>query len=288
MKRYFWVVLLLLPLSLVAQPDVEIFGSAVQGGMLRGKISTKVIDVFYNYQPLPISKQQFIIGFDRDEKVNHILTFVLRDGTMFSKRFSLQEPNYQIEEITLPASKKKYTAPLSAELLQRIDSEAQSLKQARAEIADNSSLLLAHNFTRAVAGGRISGVFGSQRFINGKPQRPHNGLDIAAPIGTPVLAMNRATVALTGDYFYNGKFVLLDHGLGLSSIYIHLSEISVEMGEQVESGAIIGTIGNTGRSTGPHLHWGISYRGKRLDPALTSELDNLFFSYPPENDFSSE
>jgi len=93
-------------------------------------------------------------------------------------------------------------------------------------------------------------------------------LDIAAPEGTEVLAAAAGKVVLTGDYFYNGKFVLIDHGGGLNSIYIHLKEIDVEIGQFVRQGDKIGEVGSSGRSTGPHLHWGVNWKGKRIDPEL--------------------
>jgi len=279
---------LMLPIILSAEPIFQLYGAALQGGLMRGEISADVIDIFHNYQKVNFQDQQFILGFDRDEKLNHIITFVLADGTMISKRFSLQAQSYQIAEIELPPSKSEYSSPPHPELSKRIRSEAKMLKEARAEINSNKNSYISENFSRAVEGGRISGLFGSQRIINGVAKRPHNGLDIAAPSGTAVKAMNSGEVALTGDYFYNGKFVLLDHGEGLSSIYIHLSEITVEIGQIVKSGELIGKIGNSGRSTGPHLHWGISYRGKKIDPALISDLDQLFLRYPQEVDLSQE
>ena len=117
--------------------------------------------------------------------------------------------------------------------------------------------------------GRISGVFGSQRILNGKPRRPHNGVDIAAPTGTPVKAMGDGIVALVHqDMFFTGKTVMIDHGLGLNSVYIHMNAITVRDGEFVTKGTQIGTVGQTGRATGPHLHWGVSWFKTHLDPAL--------------------
>ena len=117
--------------------------------------------------------------------------------------------------------------------------------------------------------GRISGVYGSQRVLNGQPRRPHFGVDIAAPKGTPVAAMADGTVALVHqDMFYTGKTVMLDHGLGLTSVYIHMDAITVDQGAKVRKGQQIGTVGQTGRATGPHLHWGVAWFGTQLDPAL--------------------
>jgi len=116
--------------------------------------------------------------------------------------------------------------------------------------------------------GRISGVYGSQRIVNGKPLRPHYGVDIAALPGTPVRAAAAGTVSLAhGDLYFSGKTVIVDHGLGVSTLYIHMQELRVSTGDRVTQGQIIGTIGTTGRSTGPHLHWGLNLGQEYLDPA---------------------
>ncbi|MCA9479450.1 MAG: M23 family metallopeptidase, partial [Nitrospira sp.] len=119
--------------------------------------------------------------------------------------------------------------------------------------------------------GKITGVFGSRRIINGQPRRPHSGEDIAAPKGTPVLAINSGTVSLAVDHFFSGKGVVLDHGLGVFSMYFHLSEINVQNGQPVQKGEAIGKVGASGRATGPHLHWGVRVNGSRVNPfALTT------------------
>ncbi|MDE2978565.1 MAG: M23 family metallopeptidase [Acidobacteriota bacterium] len=114
------------------------------------------------------------------------------------------------------------------------------------------------------AGGR----FGAKRIINGEPRSPHTGADYAVPQGTPVLAVEDAVVALAGEFFFSGNAVFLDHGNGLISMYFHLHEVFVEQGDEVPRGRLIGTVGSTGRSTGPHLHFGIRWQGARVDPAL--------------------
>jgi murein DD-endopeptidase MepM/ murein hydrolase activator NlpD len=122
---------------------------------------------------------------------------------------------------------------------------------------------------RRPATGRISGVYGSQRILNGQPRNPHMGLDIAAPTGTPVKAPAPGVVSLVGrDYVLTGNTVLIDHGMSISSLYIHLHSVAVRQGQRIAAGEKIGGIGMTGRASGPHLHWGLHWYQERIDPAL--------------------
>ena len=122
--------------------------------------------------------------------------------------------------------------------------------------------------------GRITGVFGSQRFFNDQPRNPHSGIDYAAPPGTPIKAPTAGTVALTGNFFFNGYTVMIDHGGGFISMMCHLSKISVQKGQNIKRGEIIGHVGSTGRATGPHLHWSVSLAGSRVDPASFMAIVN--------------
>jgi len=114
--------------------------------------------------------------------------------------------------------------------------------------------------------GRVTSGFGTRRILNGSPRHPHGGIDIAAPADTPVRASNSATVAFTGDFFFYGRFVVLDHGLGVFTLYAHLSEIDVDVGRSVQKGEVIGKVGSTGRATGPHLHFTVKVGSARVSP----------------------
>jgi hypothetical protein len=122
-------------------------------------------------------------------------------------------------------------------------------------------------FTRPVGGMEPGTGFGARRIINGKPRMPHGGTDYAAPTGTPVVAVNSGRVALVGDFFFPGRLVAVDHGLGLYTLYFHLDSVAVSQGDPVERGQTLGTVGATGRATGPHLHFGAHVAGARIDPA---------------------
>lgn len=116
--------------------------------------------------------------------------------------------------------------------------------------------------------GRLSSPFGLRRFFNGEERNPHSGLDFAVPAGTPVKAPAAGRVVLVGDYFFNGKTVFIDHGQGFITMFCHLSAVDVKPGDDVARGAVVGKVGSTGRSTGPHLHWNVSLNGARVDPAI--------------------
>jgi hypothetical protein len=130
-------------------------------------------------------------------------------------------------------------------------------------------------FGRPVAGDGPGNGFGARRVINNKPRAPHAGIDFAAAVGTPVLAANRGRVALVGEFFFPGRLVVLDHGLGLHTLYFHLDRIDVAEDALVERGDVIGTVGATGRATGPHLHFGAQVRQARIDPHALFTLPTL-------------
>lgn len=174
--------------------------------------------------------------------------------------FEVMDKQYPTEHLQVPASK----VHLDAETLARVRREKASSRRA---LNLWSGRLPALALERP-AEGRDSSPFGQRRVFNGEPRNPHSGLDIAAPTGTPIQAPAAGTVVETGEYFFNGKVVFIDHGQGLVTMYCHLHRIDVGQGQEVARGAPIGQIGATGRVTGPHLHWGVSLNGNMVDPRL--------------------
>ena len=257
----------LIALVTVVQPAVaaqpHLMGDFIQGGLVQGRtdpdtkisLDGRVVTVTPN--------GRFVFGFGRDAPATAILHSVTPSGRHRMLKLKIKKRGYRIQRINgLP---KKMVTP-SAAALSRINAEGRAIRAARAIFTP------APHFAGGFiwpAKGRISGVYGSQRILNGKPRRPHLGIDIAAPTGTPVVAAAPGEVTLANtDMYFTGGTVIINHGHGLSTVYSHLSAISTELGEMVKQGAKIGKVGSTGRSTGPHLDWRINWFQERLDPML--------------------
>ncbi len=185
-----------------------------------------------------------------------------RDGLRERLHIGLGEYPYSVQRLEI---KDRSRVDLSPENLARVQRENAMIgKLWGRQGKPRFSLPLGAPLENMPAGGR----FGAKRIINGEPRSPHTGADYAVPQGTPVLAVDNAVVALAGEFFFSGNAVFLDHGNGLISMYFHLHEMFVEQGDEVSRGSLIGTVGSTGRSTGPHLHFGVRWQGERVDPAL--------------------
>jgi hypothetical protein len=205
-----------------------------------------------------------IVPVDMDEQQGRkaiSVTAMFSDGTKESREcfFYVAKEDFPVQRLTLPESQ----VTLSEKNLKRYHHERGLVKKAFARGADDK--IWSGGFMQPVE-GRISTPFGVRRFLNGKPRSSHSGIDIAVPKGTPVAAAARGKVALTGDHFFSGNSVFIDHGMGIFTMYFHLSSIDVQPGERVDIGQTIGRAGSTGRSTGPHLHWGVRVRDQRIDP----------------------
>lgn len=243
--------------------DVALQGALTQGGLVIGRAPPGA-QVTVDGRAVRVSPDGlFLLGFGRDAAKHATIRIVRPDGSAVVRTVDVAARKYDVQRIDgLPP---KQVTP-DAETLVRIERERALVLAARAEESDHTGF--ASGFAWPAI-GPVSGVYGSQRILNGEPRAPHLGVDIAAPPGTPVTACADGTVVLAHeDMFLSGKTVLIDHGHGLTSTYIHMSQILVRQGDAVKKGAPIGRLGGTGRVTGPHLHWGLNLFATPLDPTL--------------------
>ena len=244
--------------------NIKVFleGNFIQGGLVKGKIDNNVSVRFKERLLRKTSKGFFVIGFGRDHPKIANLSIKINQNWI-SKTLNIKKRIYKTQMIN-GLEKKMVTPPKS--FYDRIIKENKAIKNIRNLDSDIDFIFQEFNWP---AKGIISGVFGSQRILNGKPKRPHYGIDIAAKKGTSVLAPIESIVRMAEkDLYYTGGTIMLDHGHGVTSVYSHLSLINVNVGDKVKKGQKIGEIGSTGRSTGPHLDWRINWFSQRLDPAL--------------------
>ncbi|MCF6354178.1 MAG: M23 family metallopeptidase [Candidatus Polarisedimenticolaceae bacterium] len=260
------VAILLLPglLWAEAQPELRLVGDFVQGGLVQG-VAQPGATVKVDGKPVRVSEGGlFLVGFGRDALAESLVQVSYPDGRTAEKLLRVARREYKVQRIDgLP---KRKVTPRSKEDLARIRKESALSRSARKRDDPRTDFLV--DFIWPVT-GPISGVYGSQRILNGQPRRPHFGVDIARPTGTPVAAPAAGIVTLAHpDMFFSGGTLILDHGHGLSSSFLHLSRILVEKGQRVEQGELIAEIGATGRVTGAHLDWRMNLFTKRVDPQL--------------------
>ena len=247
------------------EPCLALQGNRVQGGMLWGQTSPTA-EIRFDDKPVPVLPDgQFLLGLGRDAPANVELVVVAEKAC--AQTVAVARRNYRVQRIE---GVPQQTVTPSDAHLERIRVERQKVRLAKARRLSRTDGLLAvqQGFVWPVT-GRISGVYGSQRIYNGTHGTPHYGVDIARPEGTPVLAPAAGEVTLAEpDLFYSGGTVILDHGYGFSSSFLHLSEVHVSLGDLLSAGDLIGAIGATGRATGPHLDWRMSWFSQRIDPQL--------------------
>ena len=209
-----------------------------------------------------------VLGHDRDAGEQTVLRVVAGDGAVFERTLAVEQREYDIQRIE--GTPQRYNQ-LSEEDLARSRREGR-IKAAAYESRDPQPGF-SSGFIMPLE-GRITGVYGSQRYYNGEPGRPHYGIDIAAPSGTDVIAPADGVVTLADDdMFWEGGLIFVDHGQGFTSAFLHMHTVSVEVGERVRQGEVIGTVGAGGRSTGAHLDWRIKWRDRYINPAETLQLD---------------
>ena len=239
-------------------------GGAVEGGLMIARTAPDN-RVTLDDAAIPVAPDGlFIVGFHRDSDLPVTIGITTADGTSQLTVLTPQQRSYQIQRID-GLQKNMVTPPEN--VIARIKSDQAAVAAARQTPA------AAGDFWRGIdwpVTGRISGVFGSQRILNGQPRQPHYGIDIAVPKGTPVRAPASGLVTLVKDLYFSGWTVIINHGLGLNSTFLHLDSTAISVGDTVQRGSIIGTVGSTGRSTGPHLDWRLDWQGRRIDASLAA------------------
>jgi murein DD-endopeptidase MepM/ murein hydrolase activator NlpD len=242
---------------------LELDGNTIQGGLLFGKVTTGSTIVFDGAEIRVSDQGDFIVGFNRDEPGSVPLVVTYPDGGIVRKSLDVEQREYDIQYVE---GVPQETVSPPPEAMERIRREAAQIGATRKNDDARQDFMVDWQWPLT---GRISGVYGSQRFYNGEPRRPHYGVDVPGPVGTPVHAPAPGLVTFSNpDTFYSGGLVILDHGHGLSSAFLHLSKVLVDVDQRVEQGDLIGEVGVQGRATGPHLDWRMNLFERRIDPQL--------------------
>ena len=256
------------PGDAAAQADDRVVfpASVPQGSMVLGKVPPGSRVEFAGRPLRTTGYGTVVFGIGRDQAGPVRVTVVRPDGSRSDASIAVAARDWPVQRVDGVPPKTVDPPP---EIAERIRREQAQVTAARTR--DDDRVDFAKPFAWPVK-GRISGRFGNQRVYNGKPGSPHSGMDIAAPAGTPVLAPAAGVVTFAAPNLYlTGGTLLLDHGFGISSNFLHLSRIDVKVGDRVEQGQMVGAVGATGRATGPHLHWGMNWFDVRIDPLLVLE-----------------
>lgn len=253
-------------LGLAAQVDLGLKGQLTQGGYARGTAPRGTRSLMFGGKPVPLAADgRFLIAFDRDAPPAEALVTNLADGRSAALSVAIARRGWQLEHI--PLGPRPGTPP-NPEFARIRAAELAQIDAARA--TDHPVDGWRQTFIWPVH-GRISGRFGSQRIYNGTPGKYHSGMDIATGgSGAPFVAPADGVVILAAGspFTLEGRLLMIDHGMGLNSAFLHCSKLAVKVGDVVRQGQYIGNIGMTGRATGPHLHWSLKWRDSRLDPSL--------------------
>jgi len=260
----YWLILLVcspawaLPQQLPVPGGVVILPLEIEGNVAP--------EVTYQKQQVLVVKQdsqwQAVVGIPLAAEPGNHKILVESQGALSSIMFEVKDKAYPTQRINVPDDRK--VNPY-AEDMERIEAETAKINKALRHWRASDSVPF--NFVWPIE-GRVSGLFGRRRVFNGEERNPHSGIDIAAATGTEIMAPANGIVTDTGDYFFNGNTVMIDHGQGLVTMFCHLDRIDVKAGQKIQQGEIIGTVGATGRVTGPHLHLGVSLNNARVEPLL--------------------
>mgnify|MGYP001010219427 FL=1 len=260
MKKIFYFILILFYTKVASA--LEFQGKFIQGHFIIGKTEPNTKVLIDKKEVRITDDGYFVFGIGRDRKYDVVIT-LNKNGNKQKFVKKIQKRKYNIQRID-GLEEEKVTPP--EEVYERIKKENKLIAKARA--IDSDLDFFKDKFIVPVEDAIITGVYGSQRILNGKPKWPHYGLDFAQDEGTLVKAMISGTVTLAeSDLYYTGGTLIFDHGHGISTLYMHMHEIFVEKGQKINQGDIIGTVGSTGRATGPHLDVRLNWFGTRLDPA---------------------
>ena len=264
------VAMLYVAATTAVQAKVQLFGELVQGGLVVGKTSVDNTVKLDDRDLLLSSQGDFVFGFGRDDNKEYILKITYPGGKTEQQTIAPGKREYNIQRIE--GIKKSIMSPNPAAVKRSQQDNAQ-IARARKTASELTSF--ARGFIAPID-GTITGVYGSQRVFNGEPKRPHFGLDYAGKIGNPVKAPASGKVLLyVPDMFYSGGTMIIDHGQGVTSTFLHLSDAYVKAGDEVKQGQVIAAVGKSGRATGPHLDWRVNWFNVRLDPALALKVHPL-------------
>lgn len=251
------------PPSPSVRADIGLRGTPEQGAALIGQAPDGTRALTLDGQPVPLAPDGgFLIAFDRDAAPLARLVATLASGQRVERALTVAAGSWRIEHINAPY---RGGASSDAEFARRRPAELAEIAAARATPVESDGWR--QKFRWPVT-GRFSGFFGSQRVYQGKPGSYHSGTDVAVPAGTPFFAPadGVVTLAASAPFTLEGNLLIVDHGMGLSSAFLHCQRLDVKVGDRVTQGQQLGLVGRTGRATGPHLHWGLKWQGARLDP----------------------
>lgn len=262
MKKFIFLNIFFLFTSLFAQ-EIHFYGEAKQGGIVIG-VGKDIVSASLDETKLQVDESgTFVFGFDRDAKGEFNLRVNFKNKKVKTFKYIVKDQKYDVQKLRVA---KDFLNP-PKRILEQIKTEEQMMKEARAEVGKIEEALFMGGFGNPLDRVDIGATFGVQRILNGKPSNVHNGLDFRAAEGDSIRAISDGIVRIAGEkFFYNGTFVLLDHGQGLTSVYLHMSKLLVKNDQTVKKGEVIGLVGSTGRATGPHLHLGVQWYKKRIDP----------------------
>ena len=243
--------------------DVILTGIAEQGAVMVGQAPDNIATLSFDGKLIPVDVDgRFLIAFDRDAGPSARLVATLADGRAIERVIAVAPGSWRLEQINAPY---RGSASSDADFERRRPAELAQIAAARNMAVTSDGW---RQPFRWPVTGRLSGFFGSQRVYQGKPGTYHSGTDVAVPAGTPFVAPADGVVVLAAaaPFTLEGNLLIVDHGMGLSSAFLHCQRLDVKVGERVVQGQVLGTVGRTGRATGPHMHWGLKWRDARLDP----------------------